>query len=175
MGFITIGEFTVSKLKDTKTSYCCVLLMKMEARAYLLGEWLGDLNIPSMRKPVIRCKLGSFDATRQGLTPYDDSWTPDLRWQVGWPLSATMTVTFIEDMIYTIVFDGRYRDCVKTGSQIVDMMHYQSVHDRVQEIKDAISQEAVPVKVLDCSGNVVSAQDQNNDGANPTAGGSMSE
>jgi hypothetical protein len=37
MGFITIGEFTVSRLKDPRSSYATVLVMKMDARTHLLG------------------------------------------------------------------------------------------------------------------------------------------
>ena len=158
MGFINAGEFTVSRLKDSRQSYICVLIMKMDARTYLLGEWLDALNIKPECKAKVRSVLASFETTRHDLSPYDDTqFTPDLSWQVGWPTSATLTVAFIEDMIYSNMFDGRFRDCIKTGSQTVDLLDYQSINERVKEIQDEISKEIADAPAAGSSGTLPSA------------------
>ena len=141
MGFINIGEFVQSKIKDRKTSYCNVLNKKMEARVHLLGQWLDALNISASAKNKIREVNGSFEAVRKNLTAYPDEPPCDLSFQCHWKPSECLVCAFIEDVCYTTVFDGRYKDICKISGEIADFLEYQSVAERINEIKDAINKE----------------------------------
>ena len=44
MGFINKSSFAVNAIRDAKNSYCNVLNLKMDAKAYLLGDWLSHCH-----------------------------------------------------------------------------------------------------------------------------------
>lgn len=79
-----------------------------------------------------------MSTVRNKLTPYSGP-TPDTTWQLTWKPSSTLTLQFLEDALYTGTFDGRYKDARKSSLEIADFMNYQSVADKVLEIKDAIT------------------------------------
>ena len=143
MEFINLGEFTVSKLRDARLSYVCVLNYKQDVRTHLLGDWLDSLNISPASKATMRASLSSFKTVRSGLTPYG-SGKVDLSWQAAWQQSAILTIAFLEDMIYTPTFDGRYRDAAKSHAEVVDVLQYSSIAERIKEIRDAIAAETTP-------------------------------
>ena len=161
MEYFNIGEFTVSKLKDPKASYVCMLNLKVDARTYLLGDWLDGVNINPQCKSKIRECLSSFEAVRRDLTPHN--WGKvDLSWQATWPQSAVLTATFLEDMIYTTTFDGRYRDVLKSHVEITDMLDYASVSERIREIREALAAETQPDVVHTAGGQTpIAAADGN--------------
>ena len=109
----------------------------MPAHTYL---GLDSLNLNPQCKSKIRDCLSSFETVRKDLTPHN-SGKVDLSWQATWPQSAMLTATFLEDMIYTTTFDGRYRDALKTHVEIADMLDYVSVSDRIREIREALAAE----------------------------------
>ena len=50
MGFINLGSFAVKKIRDARDSYVCVCNYKMEARTYLLGQWLDTIDVDTLAK-----------------------------------------------------------------------------------------------------------------------------
>ena len=89
--------------------------------------------------------LANFESVRRDLTPYEQNVTPDMTFQLGWPSSAVLLMTLIEELVYTASFDGRYRDAIKSRSEVVDVLQYPSIADRIKDVRDAIAQESVPI------------------------------
>ena len=112
---------------------------KFDTKAHLLGPYLDGLDIKPEHKQKIREVLTSVKACRTHVTPY--SGNIDLTWQVGWPESSKLVLAFIEDCVYTNVFDGRYKDAKKSGLEVVDFLNYASLQDRLAEITAAIAAE----------------------------------
>ena len=169
MDYFNIGEFTQARLKDPKKSMVSVLNLKFDARTFLLGAWLDGINLNPQCKAKIRDALSSFEAVRRDLTPYNDG-KVDLSWQATWPQSAVLTATFLEDMIYTSTFDGRYRDAMKAVSEIKDMLDYPSVSERISEIREALAAETQPAVAHIAGGQTpIAAADGNGQAA--TGGG----
>ena len=54
---ITVGEFTISRLKDYRQSYIEVLNLKHAMRHELLTTWLPGIGLPS--EHVKKCKMRS--------------------------------------------------------------------------------------------------------------------
>ena len=112
---------------------------KKAAHIYLTGQFLDGLDIKPDHKNKIREVTKSVEMCRKHVTPY--SGALDLTWQVGWPESSKLTLTFIEDVVYTTFFDGRYKDAKKSGLEILDFFAYPSLQERIDEIKAAIASE----------------------------------
>ena len=112
---------------------------KFETKSYLLGPYLDGLDIKPEHKQRIREVLASVKTCRMNVTPYNGN--TDLTWQVGWPESSKMVLTFIEDLVYTTAFDGRYKDAKKSGLEVIDFLAYASCQERLDEIKAAITAE----------------------------------
>ena len=89
--------------------------------------------------------LANFESVRRDLTPYEKDVTPDMTFQLGWPSSAVLLMTLIEELVYAANFDGRYRDAIKSQSEVVDVLQYPSIADRIKDVRDAIAQESVPI------------------------------
>jgi len=151
MDYFNIGEFTQARLKDPRQSMVSVLNLKFDARTYLLGDWLDGMNLNPQCKAKIRDALSSFEAVRRDLTPYNAG-KIDLSWQATWPQSAVLTATFLEDMIYTNTFDGRYKDVIRSCCDIKDMLDYSSVAERIIEIREALAVETQPAVPLAAGG-----------------------
>ena len=49
-----------------------------------------------------------------------------------------------EDLLFSDVFDGRYRDGVKSKATTADVLAYESIHCRVAEVEKAIREERTP-------------------------------
>ena len=64
MNIINIGEFSVKKLGDVRSSYVCVLNLKLDAKNYLLGEHLDGLNIDPSAKAKLRDVFATFTSVR---------------------------------------------------------------------------------------------------------------
>ena len=141
MDFIDQGHFAVKKIKDVKESYVNVTNFKYDARDYLTGAWLDALDVDPAVKSKVRELLKSVAKVRACVTPYNDV-PADTTWQASWKSSGKLTFQLIEDLIYTNIFDGRYRDARRSSLEIVDFMAtYPMVTDRVKEITDAIAAE----------------------------------
>ena len=169
MDYFNIGEFTQARLKDNRQSMVSVLNLKFDARTFLLGDWLDGMNLNPQCKAKIRDCLCSFEAVRRDLTPYNDG-KVDLSFQATWPQSAVLTATFLEDMIYTTTFDGRYRDVIKSCVEIRDMLDYPSVSERISEIREALAAETEPAVAHIAGGQTpIAAADGNGQAA--TGGG----
>ena len=138
MEYIDLGTFSVKRFKDNKGSYVNTTNLEFYARNYLLGAFLDGLDIPPDHKSQIRSVLATVSTVRNKLTPYSGP-TPFTTWQLTWKPSSTLTLQFLEEGLYTGTFDGRYKDARKSSLEIADFMNYQSVADKVLEIKDAIT------------------------------------
>lgn len=144
MGYISSSDLVISKLKDSKNSYCNVLCLKQDTRSYLLNEFLDSLNMKGEYKHKLREVLGDFSTVRKSLTSYDEDAHVDMSWQVGLPTSALLLTGLVEDMVYMNTFDMRYKDCMKSRGEVLDLLDYPSVAERVKEIRDAIVAETAP-------------------------------
>jgi hypothetical protein len=116
---------------------------KLDAHAYLLGLWLDGLDIAPDCKAKIREVMKTISSCRSNVSPYGDE-PMDLTFQVNWKDSSKLTLQFIEDCLYTNVFDARYRDAKKSGLEVVDFLNYPSVSERITDIHTAIAAEKPP-------------------------------
>ena len=110
MGYTNAGQFVISKLKDIRFSYVEVLLLKLKVREHLLHKWLPRLDTTSNVRETITDVFKSFESVRSRFSAYPDMSIPDLTWPTGWPEHATQLAQFIDDMVYSSTFDGRYKD-----------------------------------------------------------------
>ena len=152
MDYIDIGTFAVKKLKDRRDSYINVCCFKQDLRCYLLNKWLDVLDICPEVKHKARCIFTSFERVRSDLTPYDEG-KVDLTWQAGWAESSKLTFEFLEEVIYSNVFDGRIKDAKRTGLTVEDFMDYPMVTAKVKAITDAIAAEKIVTEAVPAPAN----------------------
>ena len=60
---------------------------------------------------------------------------------VGWPPSSVAACTFLDELIYTVSYDGRYRDAVKSRAKVADILEYESVKREIDEVTATLAQE----------------------------------
>lgn len=89
----TVVEFTGGRKRGL--SLCDLILMKLEMKDFLLGPWLGKLQIEEEHKKTIRKHLHSHEIYRKTVSPYKDD-DPDLTWKAGWPHSSNEVLYLIE-------------------------------------------------------------------------------
>ena len=138
---ITVGEFTISRLKDYRQSYIEVLNLKHAMRDELLQTWLPGIGLPIEHVKKMQEVFADFPNVRASVTGYPGEPTVDTSWMVGWPPSSVATCTFLEECIYTCSYDGRYRDAVKTKAKVADILEYESVKREIDEIATTLAQE----------------------------------
>ena len=112
MGYIDIGQFVIAKLKDVKRSYVEVLLMKLRVKNLLINTWLPTLsNAPIEIREKIKSLFMTFDSVRKGWACFPESMDdPDMSFSVGWPPHANQLAQFCDDIVYSDIFDGRFKD-----------------------------------------------------------------
>ena len=141
MNFIDLGTFSVRKIRDPRESYVNVCIMKSDVRSFVTGEWLDGLDILPEAKQKCRLVFAGTDTVRTLFTPYPECSIVDTTFMAGWPQSASMTFTLIEDLCFSNAFDARYKDARKSYLETADFMAYPSVQERIQEIQDQIKSE----------------------------------
>ena len=97
----SISQITGGKQKKSGQSakHCLadVLLLKLEMKEYLLGPWLGTIQIDEELKVLIRKCLANHASYRAHMGGLPDDAEPDLSWKSGgWPKSANEALFFIE-------------------------------------------------------------------------------
>ncbi|CAL1151682.1 unnamed protein product [Cladocopium goreaui] len=145
MGYLTLNDFSPSRIRDYRSSYVEVLKLKKQVCKFLLGEFLTKLSLPSSWTKELREKMKDFKAFRSFYAPYQNA-QADSAWLLGCPESVTAFCDCIDKLIYSDSFDGRFRDCVKTKSQVEDFMAYPSIAQEVKEVEKLARQEAEPEK-----------------------------
>ncbi|CAE7207986.1 unnamed protein product [Symbiodinium sp. KB8] len=146
-GFVDVGMFAASKIKDPRTSYVEVLKLKMAAKDALLGEWLQAQDFGAEWKEKLRGAFRSFESARAKYAPYPvqgKSGEADTAWLVGCPESVRQTAEMLDDCLYSDTFDGRYRDAVKSKHEIGDFFAYASVKKRLDDVQALLRQESGP-------------------------------
>ena len=138
---ITTGEFTISRLMDYRQSYIEVLNLKFAVRDELLQTWLPGIGLPIEHVKKMQQVFADFPDMRASVTGYPDQPTVDTTWMVGWPPSSVAACTFLEELIYTVSYDGRYRDAVKSKAKVPDILEYESVKREMDEITTTLAQE----------------------------------
>ena len=140
MEIIDIGCFACRRMKDPKESYVNVCTLKSDVKTFMTGEWLDGLDILPDAKQKCRSVFASVDTVRSEFSPYPGT-TVDTTFMAGWPQSCTMTFQFVDDLCFSGLFDGRYRDARKSCLEVADFMAYSSVQERITEITDQIKSE----------------------------------
>ena len=138
---ITVGEFQVTKLKDYRQSYIEILNLKHAMRDELLQTWLPGLGLPQDHVKKMQEVFNDVPSVRKALSGYPKEPQVDTSWMVGWPQSSMQACNLIEELIYTVEYDGRYKDCVKTKGKVADMMEYESVRRELDEVATLLTQE----------------------------------
>ena len=67
-----------------------------------------------------------------------------MSWQLGWKQSGVLAAALFEDLLFSDVFDGRYRDGVKSKATAADVLAYGSIQCRAAEVEKAIREERTP-------------------------------
>ena len=111
----------------------------------LLEEWLQSSGVEASTKAaLVEILLGGASAARKKQCSYPGEAEPDLSWQLGWKQSGVLAAALFEDLLFSGVFDGRYRDGVKSKATAADVLAYESIHCRVAEVEKAIREERTP-------------------------------
>lgn len=103
---MTAEEFTVVEFTGGRKRGLCLcdlILMKLEIKEYLLGPWLGKLQIEEEHKKSIRKYMESHQMYRKGVAPYSME-DPDLTWKAGWPQSSNEALYLIEAIFCSELF-----------------------------------------------------------------------
>ena len=85
--------------------------------------------------------FADFPDVRKSVMAYPDQPTVDTTWMVGWPPSSVAACTLLEELIYTVTYDGRYRDAIKTKAKVADILEYDSIKREIDEIATTLAQE----------------------------------
>ncbi|CAK0857299.1 unnamed protein product, partial [Prorocentrum cordatum] len=140
-GTTTVGEFTISRLKDYRQSYIEVLNLKHAMRDELLQTCLAGIGLPIERVKKRKEAFADFPEARASATGYPDRPTVDATWMVGRPPSSVAACTLLEELICTVSYDGRYRDAAKTKAKVADILEHESVKREIDEVAATLAQE----------------------------------
>jgi hypothetical protein len=142
MEFVNLGDFTVGKLKDYRQSYIEVLNLKHALRGHLLRDWLPSLGLPRHVVAKLQEVFADFGAVRQHVTGYPGQTAPAVTtWMVNWPESSRAAADVIEDMVYTVQWDPRFKDAIRSKAKFTDFLDYESVRTALDQVKDVLAQE----------------------------------
>lgn len=142
MELINLGAFSVAKLKDYRQSYIEVLNLKHALRGQLLDVWLPSLGLPQGHVKRLQEVFADFESVRQWVTAYPGQSRPaDTTWMVGWSESSRAAADVIEDMVYTVQWDQRFKDAIRSKLKIEDFLDYESVRAALDHVKDLLTQE----------------------------------
>ena len=86
-------------------------MMKLKVKDMMLNTWLPLLaTTPEIREKT-KSVFKSFEQVRAAYACYPDlADCPDLSWPTGWPPHAMQLAQFLDDVIYSDMFDGRFKD-----------------------------------------------------------------
>lgn len=138
MGHITSAEFTHSTIRDYRRSYVEVLNTKFAVKDHMMHRWLQNIGLPSAFVDKIQAALASFENVRAHVTNYDDAGPAVTTWMDGMNEPSTMVIELLEDLVCGNLFDGRYKDAIKTKLTTDDFLEYDSIKTKIQEVKDAV-------------------------------------
>eukprot|EP00959_Pyramimonas_sp_CCMP1952_P433518 9078136-Pyramimonas_sp.AAC.1 len=169
---INIGEFSGKKLQDYRVSYVEVLNLKLALRDEFLQNWLPQSGIASQFATKLQEVLADFESVRKHMTAYPGSHA-DTTWMVSVPPSVAAAAEMIEDMVYTVNWDPRLRDAIKSKCTVTDFMAYDSVAGAIAEVTDMISVErAASMKCVENGGSETAGTAEG--AAVPAAGSAVS-
>ncbi|CAK0830711.1 unnamed protein product [Prorocentrum cordatum] len=172
MESINIGEFSGKKLQDYRVSYVEVLNLKLALRDEFLQNWLPQSGIASQFATKLQEVLADFESVRKHMTAYPGSHA-DTTWMVSVPPSVAAAAEMIEDMVYTVNWDPRFRDAIKSKCTVTDFMAYDSVAGAIKEVTDMISVErAASMKCVENGGSETAGTAEG--AAVPAAGSAVS-
>ena len=60
---------------------------------------------------------------------------------VGWPESSKAAADLMEEMVYTVQWDNRFKDAIRSRFKVTDFMAYDSVEDSLSHVKALLLQE----------------------------------
>ena len=144
MEFLDVGHFVVSKIKDPRSSYVEILNFKSMVKESLLTEWLHSIGLPVHVKDKLRSVFADFSSARSNFNGYPGT-EIDTTWQMGWPQSGTLAAELIDELVYNVIFDGRYRDAIKSKLTVTDFLDYPSIKSRFDDILKVLREESVPL------------------------------
>ena len=95
----------------------------MSRQNELLHEWLPGAGLETRAKAtLIEVFSGVASTVRRKQCSYPGEAEPDLSWQLGWKNSGVLAATLFEDLLFSDMFDGRYRDGVKSRATAADVL-----------------------------------------------------
>ena len=133
MEYIDLGVFTISKLKDYRQSYVEILNLKLTVKKELLEQWLPKSGMDIQHISKIKEVMADFGTVRNSVTPYPGQ-SADTTWLIGRPLHVQRAVELIEELVYTNVWDCRYKDAIKSKLAVEDFLDYESIRQNLAEI-----------------------------------------
>ena len=98
----------------------------------------------STKAALVEIFSGGASAVRKKQCSYPGEAEPELSWQLGWKQSGVLAAALFEDLLFSDVFDGRYRDGVKSKATAADVLAYESIQSRIAEVEKAIREERTP-------------------------------
>ena len=141
MDCIDLGTFTVAKLEDPRQSCVVIMCPKQAARDELLTKWLPKLGLEVGHVNQLQSVLKDFNKVRKFVTPYIGTGRADMAWIVGRPASVQQILDFIEAIVYTPDWDGRYKDAMKSKLTAADVLEYDSVRAVMADISAQVASE----------------------------------
>eukprot|EP00959_Pyramimonas_sp_CCMP1952_P416532 8726539-Pyramimonas_sp.AAC.1 len=68
--YIDAGTFTISKIRDYRSSYVEIMNLRMSVKDEVLFSWLRDNDVPAHVIQKIQDAFADFDTVRSRVTPY---------------------------------------------------------------------------------------------------------
>ena len=151
-GNINSSHFAVKVLKDPRQSYIEVIHLRITMREWFFEVYLNSItSMPSDTRTQIKDLFKDINSVRDNVTAYEGvagmpTKVIDTTYQAVWPASTQMIADLGEELCYTALFDGRYRDALKSHLGIEDIVEYPSIKCRLDEIQTKLKEEAAAVQ-----------------------------
>jgi len=156
-------------LAPVRSSYVEILGLKKDIRNWFLNQWCskqtGKIKIESYH--LIEQAFKDFTSMRRHLSPYPNGEKVNSQWKLDLSPALCDLVDLMEDLIADVVFDGRYKDAIRGGSEATDFMDYDSVQKRLKPIEDALAEATTAASAEDSA----AASAGGADGSAASAGG----
>ena len=139
-------------LKDPRQSYIEVIHLRIAMREWFFEVYLNSItSMPSDTRTHIKDLFKDINSVRDNVTAYEGvagmpTKVIDTTYQAVWPASTQMIADLGEELCYTALFDGRYRDALKSHLGIEDIVEYPSIKSRLDEIQTKLKEEAAAVQ-----------------------------
>ncbi|CAK0864940.1 unnamed protein product, partial [Prorocentrum cordatum] len=132
MELITLGDLSGKKMKDYRTSYM---------KQYCLYTWLPTLGLKVEQVHKLQEVFEDFGSVRAKMSAYPGE-VADATWLVVWRSEGLNKIAdILEDFIYTVNWDMRYKDAVRSKHKINEFLEYDSVQEKLNEIKVELAKE----------------------------------